>query len=91
MNSHKLSKVAVAMGGFLILVGITIMGIFALVFSGVIISSYFIVDSAVKIAEFVGVPKALTGATIIAFGTSLPEFSIDINAFSQGAFSVGFR
>ncbi|KPV62468.1 MAG: hypothetical protein AOA66_1323 [Candidatus Bathyarchaeota archaeon BA2] len=36
MSSHRLSKVAVAMGGFLIFVGITMIGIFALVFSGVV-------------------------------------------------------
>ena len=36
MNSHGLSKAAVAMGGFLILVGITMIGLFALVFSGVV-------------------------------------------------------
>ena len=36
MNSHGLSKVAVALGGFLILVGITMIGVFALVFSGVV-------------------------------------------------------
>lgn len=36
MSSHRLSKVAVAMGGFLIFVGITIIGVFALVFSGVV-------------------------------------------------------
>jgi len=36
MNSYKLSKAAVALGGFLILVGITMMGLFALVFSGVV-------------------------------------------------------
>jgi len=33
---HRLSKVAVALGGFLILVGITMIGVFALVFSGVV-------------------------------------------------------
>ena len=36
MSSHRLSKVAVAVGGFLIFVGITMIGIFALVFSGVV-------------------------------------------------------
>jgi len=36
MNSHGLSKVAVALGGFLIIVGITMIGVFALVFSGVV-------------------------------------------------------
>jgi len=36
MSSHRLSEVAVAIGGFLILVGITMIGVFALVFSGVV-------------------------------------------------------
>jgi len=36
LNPHKLSKAAVALGGFLILVGITVIGLFALVFSGVV-------------------------------------------------------
>lgn len=36
MSSHRLSKVAVAIGGFLIFVGVTIVGVFALVFSGVV-------------------------------------------------------
>lgn len=36
MSSHRLSKVAVAVGGFLIFVGITMIGVFALVFSGVV-------------------------------------------------------
>jgi len=51
---------------------------------GVIVSSYFIVDSASSIAEFLGVPKSLIGATIIAFGTSLPEFTLDIRAIMKG-------
>ena len=36
MSSHRLSKVAVAIGGFLIFLGITMIGVFALVFSGVV-------------------------------------------------------
>ncbi|MCZ2809388.1 MAG: hypothetical protein O2V44_08545 [Candidatus Bathyarchaeota archaeon] len=36
MSSHRLSKVAVALGGFLIFVGITMIGVFALVFSEVV-------------------------------------------------------
>ena len=36
MSSHRLSKVAVALGGFLIFLGITMIGVFALVFSGVV-------------------------------------------------------
>jgi cation:H+ antiporter len=51
---------------------------------GVIVSSYFIVDSASSIAEFIGIPKSLIGATIIAFGTSLPEFTLDTRAIMKG-------
>ena len=36
MSSHRLSKVAVAIGGFLVFVGITIIGVFALVLSEVV-------------------------------------------------------
>ena len=36
MSPHTLSKVAVAIGGFLIFLGITMIGVFALVFSGVV-------------------------------------------------------
>lgn len=57
----------------------TLSGVF-----GVILSSYFLVESAVVIAEFAGVPRTLIGATIIAFGTSLPELSLDLRAFLKG-------
>jgi len=57
---------------------------------GVIISSYFIVESAVAIAEFAGLPRTLIGATIIAFGTSLPEFSLDVRAFLKGHSALAF-
>src|SRR3989344_3373744 len=40
-----------------------------------IASSYFTVDSAVKIAELLQLSKSFIGATIIALGTSLPELS----------------
>jgi len=36
MSTHRLSKVAVAVGGFLIFMGITMIGVFVLVFSGVV-------------------------------------------------------
>jgi len=57
---------------------------------GVVISAYFIVESAVAIAEFAGLPRTLIGATVIAFGTSLPEFSIDIRAFLKGHSALAF-
>jgi len=51
---------------------------------GVILSAYFLVESAVAVAEFAGVPRTLIGATIIAFGTSLPELTLDLRSFLKG-------
>jgi len=58
--------------------------------AGVVLSAYFIVESSVALAEFAGVSKSIIGATIIAFGTSLPEFSIDVNAFLRGHSALAF-
>ncbi|MEM3013773.1 MAG: hypothetical protein QXI71_03995 [Candidatus Bathyarchaeia archaeon] len=55
---------------------------------GVIASSYFIVESASYIAIEVGVPRIVIGATIIAFGTSLPEFMNSINATKKGHIEI---
>lgn len=52
--------------------------------AGVIASSYFIVDSASYIAITLGVPRLIIGATIIAFGTSLPELATSIDATRKG-------
>jgi len=90
LYAYQLSKIRIPLGEansvsdqmrrkLRLYVALTLIGV-----SGVVASSYFIVESAVAIAEFVGVSKTLIGATIIAFGTSLPEFSIDIKAFLSG-------
>src|SRR3972149_323677 len=52
--------------------------------AGVILSAYFLVESAVAVAEFAGIPRQIIGATIIAFGTSLPELSVSLKAFLKG-------
>lgn len=46
----------------------------------VIASAKMIVDSASSIAESTGIRQSVIGATIIAFGTSLPELTVDIVA-----------
>ncbi len=48
--------------------------------AGVIVCSYFIVDSATFIALSLGVPKVVIGATIVAFGTSIPELATSLEA-----------
>ncbi len=52
--------------------------------AGVVASSYFIVDSASNIALNLGVPRVVIGATVVAFGTSIPELVTSINATRKG-------
>jgi cation:H+ antiporter len=57
---------------------------------GVVVSAYFLVESAVGIAQSVGIPQTVIGATIIAFGTSLPELTLDLKAFLSGHPGLAF-
>ena len=57
---------------------------------GVVGSAYFLVQSAVGIAQTVGIPQTIIGATIIAFGTSLPELTIDLKSFIRGHPELAF-
>lgn len=57
---------------------------------GVVVSSYFLVESAVSIAQSAGIPQQIIGATIIAFGTSLPELTLDLKAFLRGHHGLAF-
>ncbi|MDW8061647.1 MAG: sodium:calcium antiporter [Nitrososphaerota archaeon] len=58
---------------------LTIVGLIAIV-----TSAYIAVDSASYIAEYIGIPSTVIGATIIAFGTSLPEFTIGLKSSLKG-------
>ena len=49
----------------------------------VIAISKFTVDSGIRMAEFFNVPPSVIGATIVAFGTSLPELTTTIQAFRK--------
>jgi cation:H+ antiporter len=52
--------------------------------AGVVITSLFIVESASYIALRVGIPPVVIGATIVAFGTSLPELATSIDSVRKG-------
>jgi len=54
----------------------------------IIVLSKFAVDSSVDIASFVGLPTSIIGATIIGFGTSLPELATTLQALKQGLVSM---
>jgi len=65
----------------------------ALTFSGamfVVLSSFFIVDTASFLATMIGVPPVVIGATIIAFGTSIPELATSLKAVKQGHPEIAF-
>ncbi|WP_455283578.1 sodium:calcium antiporter [[Eubacterium] cellulosolvens] len=46
----------------------------------VLVSAQFVVSSSVSISEFLGVEKAVVGATVVAVGTSLPELTVSLAA-----------
>ena len=52
--------------------------------AGVVATSYFIVDSASYVAKSVGIPPVIIGATVVAFGTSVPELATSITATRKG-------
>ena len=63
------------------------------IFSGIILilGSYLVVESSLRIAEFLGVSKLLIGLTVVAFGSIIPEFSVSFIAAlkKEGSISIG--
>ena len=55
---------------------------------GVIVGSRFAVESAIDIAAYLGVPASIIGATLVAFGTSLPELAVDVRAAYTGHLEI---
>ena len=49
----------------------------------IIVLSKLAVDSSVEIAQFIGLPTSIVGATIIGLGTSLPELATTIQALKK--------
>lgn len=49
-----------------------------------IVSGHFVIDSTVSLASVAGIPEALIGMTLIAFGTTLPELAVDFVAIRRG-------
>jgi cation:H+ antiporter len=56
--------------------------------AGVVICSYYIVDSATFIALSIGIPKVVIGATIVAFGTSIPELATSLEATRNNSINL---
>jgi len=56
--------------------------------TGVIIGSRFAVESAIDVATYLGMPASIIGATVVAFGTSLPELAVDARAAYSGHLEI---
>jgi cation:H+ antiporter len=54
----------------------------------VVTSAFFIVESASFIAANAGVPPVVIGATIVAFGTGIPELATSISSARKGHFNL---
>lgn len=54
-------------------------------------SADYLVDNAVKLSKIWGLPEIVIGATIVSFGTTLPELSASITSSLQGngGFALG--
>ncbi len=57
-----------------------ILGFFALVFG-----AEWLIDGSSRLAKKLGVSELIVGLTVVAFGTSLPEFVVNMFAISEGA------
>jgi len=58
--------------------------------SVVVGSAYFLVNSSSNIASALGIPGVVIGATVVAFGTSVPELATSIEATRQGHLDLAF-
>ncbi len=54
----------------------------------IIVLSKLVVDSSIDIAEFIGLPASIIGATIIGLGTSLPELATTTQALKEKLFGM---
>jgi len=57
---------------------------------GVVLSANFLVNSAIGIAQSFMIPESLIGATIVAFGTSLPELTVGLKSILKGHSELAF-
>lgn len=71
------------MVGLLLTIGIVLISIFALVKS-----ADYLIDGAADIARFLKVSPLLIGLTIVAFGTSLPEFIVSLFSVLSGSSDI---
>ncbi len=53
-----------------------------------LLSSKFLVDSAIQITSILLIPQTIFGATVVAIGTTLPELSVEIRAIKKKEYAL---
>ena len=53
-----------------------------------LVSSKFLVDSAIQITSMMFIPQTLFGATAVAIGTTLPELSVELRAIREREYAL---
>ncbi|MDD5181636.1 MAG: sodium:calcium antiporter [Candidatus Nanoarchaeia archaeon] len=61
---------------------------FVLAIATLLVAAHFALLSASSIAEHLGLAKSFIGATIVAFGTTLPELSVSVQAAIKRKFDI---
>jgi len=64
-----------------------------LLFAGIglaVYGAHFLVDGGSAIAKRFNIPTLVIGSTIVAFGTSMPEFTVNINSALHGSADLAF-
>lgn len=56
----------------------------------IVLGAKLLVDSAIFFAQLLGIPEMIIGLTIVAFGTSLPEFANTMVSLFKRAPNIGF-
>ncbi|MBD3397694.1 hypothetical protein GF412_01020 [Candidatus Micrarchaeota archaeon] len=78
-NHPKPVKKEQALNAFLLFIGGVVL---------VLVSSGFVVESAVKLSLGFGIAESFIGATVIAIGTSLPELSIGLQSIRKKKYGI---
>ena len=60
------------------------LGLIVLGLTIVILASRFLIGSVTVLADQWGIPEVVISSTIVAFGTSLPEFAVGMTAIIRG-------
>ncbi|MGE4563416.1 MAG: calcium/sodium antiporter [Victivallaceae bacterium] len=77
--AHAAAEIPVVKGGVAVAIVLSLAGL-----GGLVLGGKLLVDAAVEIGKFCGLSEAVIGLTIVAAGTSMPEFAASLVAAWRG-------